>query len=128
MYFQPYSNHYGTQGSKVIFDKDLESKSSIYLVQVAKDSFLPESLLDVSCLTEVSSLGSNSLNSSSVKAGGRSNCWFDEVVREPKSELQMPDIDTKEEEEEKEEKQLRVCLKSIECPSGIELHCNSDYR
>ena len=41
-----------------------------------------------------------------MKAGGRSNCWFDEVVREarePKSELQLPDIDTKEEEEEKED-------------------------
>lgn len=66
-----------------------------------------------------------------MKAGGRSNCWFDEVVREarePKSELELRDINTKEEEGEREKKQLRVCLKSIECPAGIELHCDSDYR
>lgn len=39
-----------------------------------------------------------------MKTGGRSNCWFGEVareVREPKRELELPDIDTKEEEGER---------------------------
>ena len=65
-----------------------------------------------------------------MKLGGRHNCWFGEVARglgNP-SESYTARYRHKGRRRLKREKQLRVCLKSIGCPSAIDLHRNTDYR
>lgn len=63
-----------------------------------------------------------------MKAGERGHCWFGEVVREVREPKRELIAGYRHRRDRAKEGETRVDLTSFECPSAIELRCNTDYR